>query len=174
MDILHRIKAIFNLNNEAKQDPQDIYNTKLNLNKEAEQDPQDIYKTKMFYDFLKENPYTTSWIVKFVSCPQHGNKRFKRVAGWSEFIIYEPLIDIVSFDEFIKIEKDRIPFFVGTQFGIIPKINDMPGFFNGRKMIAVLGKSVLSGHVSGLRLYQVRKNAKKFPTNKQNEIKRYI
>ena len=53
MDILHRIKGIFNLNNEAKQDPQDIYNTKLNLNKEAEQDPQDIYKTKMFYDFLK-------------------------------------------------------------------------------------------------------------------------
>ena len=47
------------------------------------------------------------------------------------------------------------PFFIGTQFGIYPKIDEIPNFLNEPKIIAVFGKSILSGCVAGLSIYKV-------------------
>lgn len=112
------------------------------------------------------------WIKQFKNDQRHGQKRFKKLdKGYPRFEIDKALIDIVEFDEFIKIEERRIPLFIGSQFGINPRIDDMPEFFNGRKLIAILNKSLLSGHVSGLSLYQIGENEKKFNFNKVEHFK---
>ncbi|MDG1148000.1 MAG: hypothetical protein P8N52_06825 [Crocinitomicaceae bacterium] len=119
-------------------------------------------------DVTKENqPWTTYWVNNFKNDPQHGQKWFKRLkTGYSDFNIDKSLIDIVELEEFIKIEDQRIPIFVGTQFGIYPRIDQVPHFFNGEKLLAILGKSILSGCVSGLSLYQINRNDSKFTYNK--------
>ena len=116
---------------------------------------------------MKDNPWTKYWIKNFKNDLDHGQKRFKRLnKGYPPFNIDEAIIDIVEFEEFIKIEEQRIPLFIGSQFGISPRIDEIPQFFNGEKLIAILGKSLLSGHVAGLSLYQIGKNDKKFKFNK--------
>jgi hypothetical protein len=90
--------------------------------------------------------------------------------GHPRFEVDKAIIDIVEFEEFIIIEEQRTPLFIGSQFGIYPKIDDIPQFFNGEKLIAILAKSLLSGCVSGLYLHQIGKNDNKF---KSNEIAYY-
>ena len=116
---------------------------------------------------MKGKPWTKCWIKNFKNDQEHGQKRFKRLCkGYPPFEIDEALIDVVEFEEFIKIEEQRIPLFIGSQFGINPRIDKIPQFFNGEKVIAILGKSLLSGHVTGLSLHQIGKNDKKFKLNK--------
>jgi hypothetical protein len=116
---------------------------------------------------MEDKPWTKYWIKSFLKDQQHGQKRLKRLEkGYPPFEIDEALIDIVEFDEFIQIEERRIPLFIGSQFGIHPSIDNIPQFFNGEKLIAILGKSLLSGHVAGLSLYQIGKNEKKFKFDK--------
>jgi hypothetical protein len=112
---------------------------------------------------MENRPWTTCWIKKFKEEQKNCQKRFKRLErGYPPFEFDESLIDIVDMEEFIKIEEFRIPIFVGSQFGIYPRIEKMPEFFNGRKVIAILSKSLLSGHVSGLTIYQIEENEKQF------------
>ena len=93
---------------------------------------------------MEDRPWTKYWIKKFKNEQHNGKKRFKRLdKDYPPFEIDQSLIDIVEMEEFIKIEEQRIPLFIGSQFGINPKIDDMPEFFNGRKLIAILGKSLL-------------------------------
>lgn len=121
---------------------------------------------------MEDKPWDKYWINKFKNDQEHGQKRFKRLdKGYPPFEIDKALIDIVEFEEFIKIEEQRIPLFIGSQFGINPRIDDIPELFNGRKLIAVLSKSLLSGHVSGLTVYQIEKNEKKFNFNKVEHYK---
>jgi hypothetical protein len=112
---------------------------------------------------MENRPWTTCWIKKFKEEQKSCQKRFKRLErGYPPFELDESLIDIVDMEEFIMIEEFRIPIFVGSQFGIYPRIEKMPEFFNGRKVIAILSKSLLSGHVSGLTIYQIEENEKQF------------
>lgn len=112
---------------------------------------------------MENRPWTTCWIKKFKEEQKNRQKRFKRLErGYPPFELDESLIDIVDMEEFILIEEFRIPIFVGSQFGIYPRIEKMPEFFNGRKVIAILSKSLLSGHVSGLTIYQIEENEKQF------------
>jgi len=114
-----------------------------------------------------DKPWTKYWIKKFKTDIEYGDKRFKRIKkGYPYFEIDNELIDIVELDDFIKIEPNRFPLFIGSQFGIHPKLNEISDFFNGEKVIAVLSKSVLSGSVSGLSLHKINKNDKKFIPNK--------
>jgi len=53
---------------------------------------------------------------------------------------------------FKRSEKDRIPLFVGTQFGIFPKKYSSFKKFKGKK-IAILGKSLLSGVQTDIKEY---------------------
>jgi hypothetical protein len=116
---------------------------------------------------MQDRPWNKFWIQGFKKSRRHGHKRFKRLeTGYPPFEINEELIDIVSLEDFIRIEKDRLPLFIGSQFGINPRINEIPGFFNGRKQIAILAKSLLSGSVSGLTLYQIKRRHKEFKFNK--------
>ena len=101
------------------------------------------------------------WIKKFKNNPKNENINFKRlkdtlppVDGDGTFIEY------VDFEEFIKIEDHRIPLFVGTIIGIMPNIDKMPEFFNGKKRIAILAKSVLSGCIFGLTISQIEAHEK--------------
>lgn len=112
---------------------------------------------------MENRPWTTCWIKKFKEEQKNCQKRFKRLErGYPPFELDESLIDIVDMEEFILIEEFRIPIFVGSQFGIYPRLEKMPEFFNGRKVIAILSKSLLSGHVSGLTIYQIEENEKQF------------
>lgn len=112
---------------------------------------------------MENRPWTTCWIKKFKEEQKNRQKRFKRLErGYPPFELDESLIDIVDMEEFILIEEFRIPIFVGSQFGIYPRLEKMPEFFNGRKVIAILSKSLLSGHVSGLTIYQIEENEKQF------------
>lgn len=115
---------------------------------------------------MEDKPWTKYWIKNFINDQDYGQKRFKRLKkGYPRFEIDEAIIDIVEFEEFIKIEEQRIPLFIGSQFGINPRIDEIPRFFNGEKLIAILNKSLLSGHVAGLSLYQIGANDKKFKFN---------
>ena len=116
---------------------------------------------------MKEKPWTKYWLKNFKNDRYWGQKRFKRLEnGYPHFEIDESLIDNVSFDDFIKIEEHRIPLFIGSQFGINPRIDDMSEFFNGRKLVAILEKSLLSGQVYGLTIYGIEENVKKFDHRK--------
>jgi hypothetical protein len=87
--------------------------------------------------------------------------RFKKLDngfyGYPPFDISESYLDVVDLKTFIKKEPDRLPLFIGTQFGLYPYLYDYKAFYNEDKIIAVLGYSILTGIVSGLRLIEVNK-----------------
>lgn len=105
-------------------------------------------------------PYTTYWIKHFKQNPEFGHLRFKKLykgfSGYPPFEIEESLIDEVDIDTFIRLEETRIPLFIGTQMGIYPQLYKIPNFLTEDKIIAILGKSLMSGHVAGLRIYQIK------------------
>jgi hypothetical protein len=105
---------------------------------------------------------------------EFGNLRFKRLDkgfnGYPLFDFDESIIDIVDLETFIKVEGNRIPLFIGTQMGLYPLFYDFPEFYNEDKMIAVLGKSVLSGHVAGLAIYKVDANSKHACYSKEQKV----
>lgn len=115
--------------------------------------------------------YKTYWIDQLLADAEYRGLRFKTMSKNSHFSnIDEELIDIVSADEFVRIESDRVPLFLGSQFGIAPRMNDIEGFFEEVRLCAILGKSMLSGHVAGLTLHRIidKKTSvrvKHFPNN---------
>ncbi|MEI6861394.1 MAG: hypothetical protein WCL04_03995 [Verrucomicrobiota bacterium] len=107
--------------------------------------------------------HRTHWIKQFKQSKQFGHLRFKRLSakgyGYPNFDIEADLMDSVSLEDFIAIETDRIPFFVGTSLaGIIPNPDKIPNFLAEDKMGAILGKSLLSGSIAGLGLYWLEKD----------------
>lgn len=114
------------------------------------------------------NKYATYWIKHFKQDKEFGHLRFKRLedkehGGYPPFYIDESLLDKVGLDVFVKIENDRIPFFVGAPlFGINPRPDEIPNFFNGRKIIAVLSRSSFNSKiVAGLSIYKVYRGDKR-------------
>jgi hypothetical protein len=110
---------------------------------------------------MKDN--TTYWIRHFKQNPAYGHLRFKKLDqvkfGYPRFDINESLIDIVDLETFTRVEDNRIPLFIGTQFGLHPWFYDFPEFYKENKIIAVLGKSVLSENVDGLQIIKVPANS---------------
>ena len=100
--------------------------------------------------------HTTYWIKHFKENEEFGHLRFKLLKDgpYPRFDIDGSLIDEVELDDFVKIEENRIPFFIGSQFGITPIMDKIPNFYNGDKIIGILGKSLLSGSVAGLTIYK--------------------
>ena len=70
--------------------------------------------------------------------------KFKMLAsGYPRFDFPEDLVEEVDLSDFYEPEENRLPLYIGTQFGIFPR--DYPvETFEGKK-IAVLRKSLLSG-----------------------------
>lgn len=108
--------------------------------------------------------HLTYWGKNFKQEAEYGRLRFKKLnkgfGGYPPFVIDETLIDEVDLDTFIKNEETRIPFFIGHQFGINPWLNRIPGFFSCDKTVAILNKSILSGHVEGLVIYKIPANSR--------------
>jgi len=104
-----------------------------------------------------DRPWLKYWVAHFKNDEQFGNKRFKFMESCEiSFHIDEGLVDFVGQEEYDRIEDDRIPLLIGTQFGIAPGFS--PDFFNGDKVVAILAKSLLSGAVNGVRFYRVDKH----------------
>lgn len=104
-------------------------------------------------------PQTTYWIKHFKGDPEYGHLRFKKLdhglGGYPPFDIDENMIDKVDIQTFVKVEVDRIPLLITTQFGIFPWFDDISLFLKEEIIIAILGKSLLSGHVAGLGIYKL-------------------
>lgn len=110
-----------------------------------------------------DRPWNKNWILKLKQNPIYGNYRFKQLeTGYPPFEIDENIIDTVTREEFVEIEDERIPLFIGCQFGIFPKMNEIQNFYNGTKRFAILSKSLLSGRAHALSIYEVDKDERHF------------
>lgn len=118
--------------------------------------------------------HSVYWLKQFKENQEFGNIRFKRLDkgfyGYPPFDFDDSILDTVDLETFIKVEKNRIPLFVGTQFGMYPWFYDFPDFYNEDKTIAVLGKSLLSGLIAGLALYKVDANSKHACYSKEQKV----
>lgn len=106
--------------------------------------------------------YQSYWVQTFLTESNFKNLRLKKPkSGMPETFLPKKIAYEVEKDEHIRPESGRLPFFLGTQFGIIPKITDeMLEELEGQ-LIAVLGKSLLSGCVAGLELSIIHKGERR-------------
>ena len=85
--------------------------------------------------------------------------RFKWLeTSYPYFYFPEHLVDIVEIEEFLQIEEKRLPLFLGTQFGISPRIDTHFGDGKNGVLVAILTKSMLSGCVAGLKIAYYKDN----------------
>ena len=106
------------------------------------------------------------WSKKIKADPDFKNFKFKKLdKGYPEFQYDPQLVRIVNLEEFCRIEPNCLPLFIGTQFGIYPNINKMDSFFNGEKKLAILSKSLLSGTIGRLVIYQINAEDRVFRFN---------
>ena len=78
------------------------------------------------------------------------------------------MIDSVSENEFEQEESERIPFFLGTQFGIRPNLESSLTLHENQ-IIAILAKSVLSGSVFWLSINRYSNGERKLIKLFENE-----
>jgi len=97
------------------------------------------------------------WLDQLKADKDFGCIRLKRLVGPNTGKVdREPFFDWVNMEEFLLVEHDRLSVFLGTQFGVYPRVKDLLGFLDTDRHYAILGMSVLSGHVSGLAIYSVK------------------
>jgi hypothetical protein len=120
---------------------------------------------------MEDRPWTKYWIAKFQKDSTYGNMRFKMLetlkTKYPPFEIDNTIIDKVDLSTFIKDDDNRIPFFIGSQFGLSPG-HPLSYFHKTEnvRIIAILGKSFLSGCVFGITLYKIEKNDGELQMNK--------
>ena len=107
---------------------------------------------------IQNNENSMLWLKHFKNNKEFNHFRFKTVESKFYIDIDKKIIDIVDKETFLKIEENRIPLFLGTQFGVYPQY-DIKEIAHQGRIIAILGKSLLSGNVAGLGFYKLRKNA---------------
>ncbi len=115
-------------------------------------------------DVLVESKPSLDWVPLFIKDERFNDYRFKifspngTVTFAFDFI--SEWIDIVTdIEEFNSFEIRRIPLFIGTQFGVYPKVFEEDRILH-TPIVGILFKSILSGHVSGLSIYSVNLNKK--------------
>lgn len=105
-------------------------------------------------NLVEKYPYCLYWVDCLKMDKRWTNIRFKKLeTGYPPFVLYPFLFDVVSLEDFITPEENRMPLFIGSQFGIHPRLENI--FTNkedGEIIIAILNKSLLSGHVAGLKI----------------------
>jgi len=98
-------------------------------------------------------------------------KRFKiGYSGYPPFNFDANILDIVDLETYISIETNRIPLLIGTQFGVYPSIKNIPDFLKNKRIIAILHKSLLSGHVAGLGIYEAEADTQHSGNFKRQEV----
>ena len=94
---------------------------------------------------------TLQWTIHYQNDPEFSHIRFKRIQGSAQnFDFVDGWIDLVTPEEFFTPEPNRLPLFLGTQFGISPHLNKHKEFLTGHLRVAIIAKSQLSGNVAGL------------------------
>ena len=91
----------------------------------------------LWYQELKYHPHWKHYSFKKLNCEY---PKFKSPVG---------LITEVEEDQFIKQEEFVLPFFIGSQFGVFPKV-EIFADLKAPILLARLDKSLLSGCVAGL------------------------
>lgn len=93
-----------------------------------------------------------NWIDTFDADPTWSHVRFKtfgKLPGYIPDRFPARLWELVSREDFEKVEENRLPLFMGTQFGISPRPHTvLPN--DQERIIAILGYSALSGNIGGL------------------------
>ena len=111
------------------------------------------------------NTHTTYWIKHFQQNREYGHLRFNKLnkgfSGYPPFDFDDSLIDEVDLDTYIKKEETRIPLFIGTPMGLYPLLYEIPNFLSEDRLVAIHGKSLLTGLVAGLGIYQVKAGSHK-------------
>lgn len=93
---------------------------------------------------------TLTWFEKFRTNDNWNHLRFKKLnTSYPTFDFIECLIDEVSIEEFLLEESNRIPLFLGSQFGVEPNPKEIFNTVQKTILVAKLDKSLLSGVVSG-------------------------
>lgn len=106
---------------------------------------------------MDSNP-TLNWINSFLKNPNWKHLKFKKLkSGYPQFDFPDELVDEVDLEEFISEDNNRIPLFIGSQFGLYPNPNKIFYKTNESLLLARLDKSLLSGHVSGLSICYLKK-----------------
>lgn len=112
-----------------------------------------------------------TWVTSFRNNKQWKSIRFKIFcSGYPPLYMPADLTDLVDMRTFMTIEPNRIPLFMGTQFGVYPKI-DTKGLDNLSMtfVVAIQGKSLLSGCVSGVTFHlqegNKRRRLNSFPSD---------
>ena len=100
------------------------------------------------------------WEHHLLNDAEFGDIRLKtlKTTLYLTFKTAEVVVDQVSINEFLKMESDRLPLVVGTQFGLFPRLNEVKGFFLEPRIVALLSKSALSGNVAGLSICLITDN----------------
>ena len=106
---------------------------------------------KVCYDKFRKSKYGKAMRLKY---PIGGNPPMP---------LPPEVVDRVDLDIFERIEVDRIPLFMASQFGVYPTPGEV--LVPGRTyIVATYSKSVLSGYVSGLYLHRIDGKTGKWET----------
>ena len=112
------------------------------------------FKKKKVVTTKNDESHLLKWTEKLKKNNEFENIRFKKLnVVYPLFVFPQNLLDEVNFENFVYTEKNRLPLFIGSQFGVFPKLEEI---YNGNEeviKIAILSKSLLSGTVSGLKIY---------------------
>jgi len=104
---------------------------------------------------------TLQWTIRYQNDPEFSHIRFKTTGAATtsfqtgSFDFIGKWLDLVPRKEFFTPEPNRLPLFIGSQFGIRPYLDRNKEFLTGQLRVAILGKSQLSGCVAGLQILDV-------------------
>jgi hypothetical protein len=100
--------------------------------------------------------HTLYWTLRYQADPEFAHIRFKRLEkGYPNYDFLQEWIDVVPPEVFFANEPDRLPLFIGCQFGCPPVRGVHAALATSPFRIAILGKSLLSGRVAGLRVLEI-------------------
>jgi hypothetical protein len=110
-------------------------------------------------DLVEQYPQCLYFVDVMQRNEEYKNIRFKKLnIGYPMFVLNPHLFDEVDIVEFLEIEQNRLPLFIGSQFGKSPRLEEIYTVEDENRIIAVLRKSILSGTVAGLTIYLLKKN----------------
>ena len=99
---------------------------------------------------IRNNPGWDTVTRKLRASPLYADLSFKRLSGiYLDSVIKDNSVVQVSLEVFVSRDL-RVPLFLGTQFGLHPRLKDIGPLQDG-KIAAILCKSVLSGLISGVK-----------------------
>ena len=84
---------------------------------------------------------------------EYGHYKLKWMSNFNlEYLISEDYIEKVSLSDYVKIEKNKIPLFIESQYGSTPSINHL--LIDGEeRVIAIIHKAKYSSFAFSLTLY---------------------